>query len=110
MYGGGVLSPPNNFVVSSSIMIKLGEVIEFDIVFSKIIKKISKMTSLLSYDVILCLRLLYPLKFRNSLLWTDLAEIWLGGQILGADSESEVIFYIGGQYQADIGHFLQFCL
>ena len=34
----------------------------------------------------------------------------LRGQILGADSESEVIFYIGGQYQADIGHFLQFCL
>ena len=28
---------------------------------------------------------------------------------LDADSESEVIFYIRGQYQADIGH-LQFCL
>ena len=41
---------------------------------------------------------------------TDLAKIWLRGQILGADSESEVIFYIRGQYQADVGHFLQFCL
>ena len=64
----------------------------------------------MSYDVIFCLRLPYPLKFRNSLFLTDLAEIWLKGQILGADSEAEVIFYIRGQYQADIGHFLQFCL
>ena len=38
----------------------------------------------------------------------DLAKIWLRGQILGANSESEVIFYIRCQYQADIGHFLQF--
>ena len=29
---------------------------------------------------------------------------------MGADSESEVIFYIGGQCQTNIGHFLQFCL
>ena len=42
--------------------------------------------------------------------WMDLADIWLRGQILGADSESEVIYYIRGQYQADIGQFLQFCL
>ena len=27
--------------------------------------------------------------------------------MLGTDSKSEVIFYIRGQYQADIGHFLQ---
>ena len=67
------------------------------------------MTSLRSYNVIFCLMLLYPLKFRNY-FWTDFAEIWLRGQILGADCESEVIFYIKGQYQADIGHFLQFCL
>ena len=33
---------------------------------------------------------------------------FLGGQILGVDSEYEVIFYIRGQYQADIGHFMQF--
>ena len=39
---------------------------------------------------------------------TDLAEIWLRGQVLGANSESKVIFYIRGLYQADIGHFLQF--
>ena len=26
--------------------------------------------------------------------WTDLAEIWRREQILGADSKSEVIFYI----------------
>ena len=31
-------------------------------------------------------------------------------QILGADSKSALTFYIRGQYQADIGHFLQFCL
>ena len=35
--------------------------------------------------------------------------MWLRGQSLGADSDSKVIFYIRGQYQADIGHFLQFC-
>ena len=40
----------------------------------------------------------------------DLAEIWLRGQILRTDSESEVIFYIRGQYQAKMGHFLQFFL
>ena len=40
----------------------------------------------------------------------DMAEIWLRGQILNAISESKVIFYVRGQYQADIGHFLQFCL
>ena len=40
----------------------------------------------------------------------NLAEIWLRGQILGAAFESEVILYIRGQYQANIGHFLQFCL
>ena len=56
------------------------------------------MTSLPSYDVIFCLRLPYPLKFRNSLFLDgfNLAEIWLRGQVLGADSESEVIFYIRG--------------
>ena len=41
---------------------------------------------------------------------TSYFVLQLRGQILGADSESEVIFYIRGQYQADIGHFLQFCL
>ena len=68
------------------------------------------MTSLSSYDVIFCLRLPYPLRFRTFHFWTDLAEIWLMEQILGADSESEVMFHIRGQYQADIGHFFQFCL
>ena len=46
--------------------------------------------------------------FKILYFWTDLAEIWLRGQILGADSQSEVIFYIRDQCQADIGHFLQF--
>ena len=50
------------------------------------------MTSLLSYDVIFCFRLPYPLKFEILYLLTDLAEIWLRGQILGDDSESEMIF------------------
>ena len=49
------------------------------------------MTSLPSYEVIFCLRLKYPLKFEILYFWTDLAEIWLRGQILLADSESEVI-------------------
>ena len=35
---------------------------------------------------------------------------FLMGQILGADSESEVIFHIRGQYQANVAHFVQFCL
>ena len=48
--------------------------------------------------------------FELLYFWTDLAEIWLRGHIPGADPESEVILYIRGQYQADIGHFLQFCL
>ena len=48
--------------------------------------------------------------FEILYLWTDSAEIWLRGQILGADSESEVIFTLEVRYQADIGHFLQFCL
>ena len=38
-----------------------------------------------------------------------MGEIGLKGQILGVDSESEVIFYIRCQYHADIGRFLQFC-
>ena len=63
-----------------------------------------------SYDVIFFLRLLYPLKFRILYFWTDLDEIWIREQILGADSKSEVILYIRGQYYADIGNFLQFCL
>ena len=66
--------------------------------------------SLPSYDVIFFLTLPYPLNFEILYFWTDLAEIWLRGQVLGVGSESEVIFYIRGQYQADIGHFLQFCL
>ena len=40
----------------------------------------------------------------------DQSEIWLRGRILSADFKSEMIFYIRSQYQADIGHFLQFCL
>ena len=43
--------------------------------------------------------------FEILYFWTDLAKIWLRGQILVADSESEVIFYIRDQHQADIGHF-----
>ena len=38
-----------------------------------------------------------PISFENFKIlyfWTDLAEIWLRGQILGADSESEVMFHI----------------
>ena len=31
------------------------------------------------------------------------------GRIIGADSESELIFYMRVQYQTDIGHLLQFC-
>ena len=51
------------------------------------------MTSLPSYEVIFCLRLPYPLTdFELLYFRTDLAEIWLRGQIVGADSESEVIF------------------
>ena len=61
------------------------------------------------YDVIFCLTLPCPLKFRNS-LFLDGFDILLRGKILGADSESEVIFYIRSQHRADIGHFLQFCL
>ena len=38
--------------------------------------------------------------FELLYFWTDLVEIWLRGQILGADSESEVIFTL----EADIGH------
>ena len=68
------------------------------------------MTSLASYVVIFCLRLPYALNFEILYFWTDLVEIWLRGQILGVDSESEVTFYIRGKYQADLGHFLQFCL
>ena len=30
--------------------------------------------------------------------------------MLGADSESEIILYIIGQYQAYLDHFLQLCL
>ena len=41
--------------------------------------------------------------------WTDLAETWLIGRFLDADSESEMILHIRSQYQAYIGHFLQFC-
>ena len=47
---------------------------------------------------------------ENFYFWTDLAESWFRGQILGADSESEVIFYIRGQYHTDIGHILHFCI
>ena len=46
--------------------------------------------------------------FEILYFWTDLAEIWLRDKILAADSESEVIFYIRGQSQANIGHFLNF--
>ena len=48
--------------------------------------------------------------FEILYFWTDLADIWLRGRILGDDSEPEMIFHIRGQYQAYIGHFLQFCL
>ena len=65
--GAKVLNPSPNFVVSSLIMIKFGVLIEFDKVSSKIAKKVSKMTSLKSYDIMFCLRLAYPSKFRISL-------------------------------------------
>ena len=66
--------------------------------------------ALSSYDVIFYLTLRYPFKFRNSLFLDGFGRNLLIGQILGADSESEVIFYIKGQYKSDIGHFLQHCL
>ena len=55
------------------------------------------MTSLPSYDVIFS-RLPYPLKFEILYFRTDLDEIWLRRRILGADSESEMILHIRGQY------------
>ena len=67
------------------------------------------MTSVKSHDVIFCLRLPYPLKFRTY-SWTDLAKVWLKGQSLSVYFKSDVIFYFRGQYQADIGHFLQFLI
>ena len=103
---GGHHGPPPNFVVSSSITIKIGILIEFDKFPPKWPQKVSKMTPLPSYDVIFCLRLQYPLKFRNCLF----LDGFYREQSLGADSDSKVIFYIGGQYQANIGHLLQFCL
>ena len=45
--------------------------------------------------------------FISGLIWM---KFWLSRQIIGADSESEIIFYIRVQCQADIGHFLQFCV
>ena len=50
-----------------SIMTQFGVFIEFDKFSSKSPKIFLKMTSLPSYNVILCFRLLYPLKFLNSL-------------------------------------------
>ena len=46
--------------------------------------------------------------FEILYFFIDLSEIWLRGRMLGADSKSEMIFYIRGKYQAYIGHFLQF--
>ena len=43
--------------------------------------------------------------FKILYFWTDLAKIWLRAQTLAADSETEVVFYIRGQYQANNGHF-----
>ena len=78
--------------------------------FSKIAQKSFENNVTASYDVIFCLRLRILWNLELLYFWTDLAEIYLSGQTPSADSESEVIFYIRGQYQADIGHFLQFCL
>ena len=39
-----------------------------------------------SYDIIFCFRL-------RTIFWTDLAEIWLRGRILGADSQFGMIFF-----------------
>ena len=50
--GTKVLNPSPNFVVSNSITIKFGVLIEFDKFSPNIDKKVSKMTSLNSYDVI----------------------------------------------------------
>ena len=52
----------------------------------------------------------YHITWNLELLYfqMDLAEIWLRRQIIDDGSESEGIFYIRGQYQGDIGHFLQF--
>ena len=102
--------PPSNFVASCSIIIKFGIVIEFDTLSPKSPKIFLKMKSLPSYDVLFCLRLLYPFKSRNSLFGPELAQIWFRRRILGGDLESEMIFYIRGQYQVNIGHFLQVCL
>ena len=51
--------PPPSFVVSRSITTKFGVVIEFEKFSPKSPKRFN--------DVILCFRLPYPLKFRNSL-------------------------------------------
>ena len=37
----------------------------------------------------------------------DLGEICLIGQLIGADPKSEAIFYIGGQYRANISHLFE---
>ena len=108
MGGGGI-------VVSSSIVIKFSVVIEFD-KFSKKIAKTNSKTSFKNYVTaeLLCHLLSHTIVWfeisKFLYFWTNLAEIWLREQILGADFESEVIFYIRSQYQIDIGHFLQFCL
>ena len=68
------------------------------------------MTLLPSYDVFFLSEATVSIEISNFFIY---GRIWLKfgteRQILGADSESEVRFYIRGQCQADIGDFLQFC-
>ena len=66
------------------------------------------MRPLRSYEVIFCFRFQYPLKLHILYFWTNSADSWLKERILAADSKFEAIFYIRGQYQANIGHFCNF--
>ena len=64
----GMALPPSNFVVSCSIIIEFAVLIEFDKFFPKSSKKIMRMISAWSYDVIFCFMFSsLPLKFQNSL-------------------------------------------
>ena len=78
------MAPPPNFVVSDSITIKFGVLIEFD-KFLQISQKIQKLMSLPSSDVIFCFRLPYSLKFFIS------GQIWLK---FGSEDKFQVLIVI----------------
>ena len=56
-----------SFITSYPIMTKFSVIIEFDKLSPKSLKEFIRMTSLWSYEVIFCFKLLYLLKFLNSL-------------------------------------------